>query len=151
MTLLSLRPLIEQDIPHILRYWFDQTDSELLQMGVERSKLTSEQEFAQYLKDICDTPLDKAQTYFLVWLIDNKPVGYNALKDIFHHELGHMHLHMWDPGHRGKGYGARLFCMAALEFYRLFNLKIILCEPRSSNPTPNKMLTKVGFKKWRTY
>lgn len=79
------------------------------------------------------------------------PVGYNALKDILKNEIGHIYLHMWDTAYRGKGYGAKLFCMAALEFYKLFNLKMMLCEPRSSNPVPNRMLSKIGFKKWKTY
>ena len=62
-----------------------------------------------------------------------------------------MHLHMWNAEYRGKGYGAKLFCMAALEFYTMFNLKMILCEPRSSNPMPNKMLANIGFKKWKQF
>lgn len=151
MMTLSIRSLQEEDIPNIVNYWFKNTDENLVRMGVAKSKLTSEIEITQSLKTVCHTPLEKTRSHYMIWFIDDKPVGYNALKDIVQGEIAHMHLHMWNADYRGKGYGAKLFCMAALEFYRMFHLKMILCEPRSSNPMPNKMLTKIGFKKWKTY
>lgn len=151
MTKLSIRPLEENDIPNIVQYWFENSDENMLQIGADKSKFSSPTEFAQSLKTACHTPLAQSKVYYLVWLIDNQPIGYNALKDIATNEIAHMHLHMWNADYRGKGYGAKLFCMAALEFYNLFNLKMILCEPHSSNPMPNRMLSKIGFKKWKTY
>ncbi len=151
MTHLSIRLLREEDIMNIVSYWFDNSDANLIQMGADKTKLNSKTEFTNSLRVICNTPLDKAKFCYMIWLIDNKPVGYNALKDIVKDEIATMHLHMWNAEYRGKGYGAKLFCMAALEFYKLFNLKMILCEPRASNPMPNKMLEKIGFKKWKTY
>lgn len=151
MTTLSIRSLQEVDIPYIVDYWFKNTNENLIQMGVDKTKLISQLEFENSLQTIRSTPLEKVKSHYIIWLIDNRPVGYNALKDIVRDEIAHMHLHMWNAEYRGKGYGATLFCMAALEFYNTFNLKMILCEPRSSNPMPNKMLAKIGFKKWKTY
>lgn len=151
MVTLSIRSLQEEDIPNIVDYWFKNTDEDLVRMGVAKTKLISEIEFTQSLETVFHTPLEKARSHYMIWLIDDKPVGYNALKDIVRNEIAHMHLHMWNADYRRKGYGAKLFCMAAVEFYRMFHLKMILCEPRSSNPMPNKMLTKIGFKKWKTY
>lgn len=62
-----------------------------------------------------------------------------------------MHLHMWERALRGKGYGARLFCMSALDFYERFALRRIVCEPRAANPMPYAMLRKVGFPLEKTY
>ncbi len=151
MATLSIRPLQEEDISHIVDYWLKNTDENLIQMGADKNKLSSRTEFTNFLQTICHSPLEKVKSYYMTWLIDNKPVGYNVVRDILKNEIANIHLHMWDAEYRGKGYGAKLFCMAALEFYKIFNLKIILCEPRSSNPMPNKMLTKIGFKKWKTY
>lgn len=151
MTILSVRSLQQNDIPHIVNYWFKNTDEHLIRMGVDKSKLSSEIEFTHILQNIFNTPFEKKKIHYMIWLIENKPVGYNALKDIVSGEIAHMHLHMWDAEYRGKGYGSRLFCMAALEFYQLFNLKMILCEPCSSNLMPNKMLAKAGFQRWKTY
>lgn len=151
MTNLSIRPLEENDIPYIVRYWFENDDENLLRIGADKAKFICPHSFAQSLEIVCKTPLEQVKSYYLVWLIDNKPIGYNALKDICVDGIAHMHLNMWDSAYRGKGYGAKLFCMAALKFYQLFQLKMILCEPRSTNPMPNKMLTKIGFQKWKTY
>lgn len=151
MVKLSIRLLTLNDIPHIVRYWHENSDENLVRMGADKNKLGSEEEFTQFLKNLCKAPLEKVNSCYMIWLIDNKLVGYNALKDIQHGDIAHMHLHMWDSEYRGKGYDAQFFSMAALEFYKLFNLKMILCEPRSSYHMPNKMLTKIDFKKWKTY
>jgi RimJ/RimL family protein N-acetyltransferase len=140
-----------EDIPYIVSYWFENSDTNLIQMGADKTKFHSSEEFSNSLRKICNSPLENVKHFYMIWLIDNKPIGYNALKDIVKNGIAHMHLHMWNTEYRGKGYGAKLFCMAALEFYQIFNLKMILCEPRSSNPMPNKMLTKIGFEKWKTY
>lgn len=58
---------------------------------------------------------------------------------------------LWAAPMRGQGYGATLFCQSALEFYQLFQLKEIVCEPRAANPLPNRMLQKIGFPLLRTH
>ena len=52
---------------------------------------------------------------------------------------------MWRADLRGKGYGPRLFCLSALDFYKRFNLKRIICEPKADNPLANRMLKRIGF------
>jgi hypothetical protein len=150
MTKLSVRPLIEQDIPFILSYWFDKSDADFNKMGADKTKFPARQQFDEYLHDLCHTPLKKIKTLYMIWLINGNPVGYSALKDITKNKIGAMHLHMWNAENRGKGYGAKLFCMSALQFYEIFKFKLMLCEPKATNPAPNSMLTKIGFKKWKT-
>jgi hypothetical protein len=52
---------------------------------------------------------------------------------------------MWRTDLRGKGHGPYLFCMAAVEFYKRFKLKRIICEPKANNPSPNRLLQRIGF------
>jgi hypothetical protein len=78
-------------------------------------------------------------------------VGYNALKNIRRGKIADMHLHMWDTQFRGKGFGQKLFCMSAMKFFELFEVKIILCEPKSTNEMPNRMLQKIGYEQWKSY
>ena len=108
MTNLSIRPLTEEDIPYIVRYWHENSDENLVRMGADKTKLGSEKEFTQFLKNLCKTSLDKVNSCYMIWSIDNKPVGYNALKDIQRGDIAHMHLHMWDNAYRGKGYGVKI-------------------------------------------
>lgn len=150
MSKLSIRPLKEEDISSILSYWFDKSDEDLIQMGVNKPKLGTRESFSQSLKSSLNTPLESAKYFYMIWLIDDQAVGYSSLKDIEMGELATMHLHIWSSEFRGKGYGAELFCMSAVEFYKMFKLKLILSEPKAANPTPNKMLLKIGFKPWRT-
>jgi len=56
-----------------------------------------------------------------------------------------MHLHMWRADLRGKGHGAHLFCLAAVDLYKRFKLKRIICEPKADNPPPNRLLQRIGF------
>ena len=151
MKNLSTRPLSEEDIPFIVNYWFQKSDAELIQVGADKTKFSTADNMHQSLKEISETPLAQAKTFYMTWLVDNKPIGYSALKDIAQSEIACIHLHMWSTEHQGKGYGGKLFCQSAVQFYDLFKPKLILCEPKATNPMPNKMLTKVGFKKWRTY
>ena len=151
MTKLSIRPLMAVDISLIVNYWFGKSDDELMQMGVDKQKLSSRENFQESLKDSLAAALDKTKSFYMIWLIDGKAIGYSSLKDIEQGEIATMHLHVWDSEHRGKGYGATLFSISAIEFYKIFKLKLILCEPKASNPTPNKMLTKIGFKQWRSF
>lgn len=151
MVTLSIRPLVEADIPSLVNYWFGHSDENLIRMGVDKSKLVSRTKFHESLKLICHLPSEETSSCCMIWLVNNEPVGHNALKDIVKNEIANIHLHMWNSENRKKGYGAKLFCMATLEFFKKFNLKTILCEPSFLNPAPNQMLNKIGFKKWKTY
>ena len=151
MTTFAVRPLTAEDIPLVIRYWLDATPEYLRSMGADPEKLPSEAQFRADLERILPTPPRQSSTFYLIWLVDGHPVGFNSLKRIVYGESGDMHLHMWDAGIRGKGYGGRLFCLAALEFFRLFRLQRVICEPSASNPAPNRMLQRVGFPLVQTY
>jgi hypothetical protein len=151
MATLSIRPMQAADVSLMVQYWMNCTDEDLSRMGADKTKLPSTEAFSLVLHEICKTPQSDAKSFYLIWLIDGVAVGHSALKDIVHGEIAHMHLHLWNEDYRGKGHGRKLFCLCALEFYKLFKLKLILCEPRASHPMPNSMLSKIGFQKWKTY
>ena len=91
------------------------------------------------------TPVHRLHSFVLAWCLDGLAIGHSSLKDIVPGESGSIHLHMWRADLRGKGYGPRLFCLSALEFYERFNLKRIICEPKSDNLIPNRVLQTIGF------
>src|SRR5476651_1654796 len=103
--MLSTRPLKEEDITSIVNYWFQKSDAELIQIGADKTKFSTADKMYQSLKEISETPLAQAKTFYMTWLVDNKPIGYSALKDIASSEIACMHLHMWSTEHRGKGHG----------------------------------------------
>lgn len=147
----AVRRLRHADIPQVVDYWLSRSEEDLIRMGADASKLPQREEFEASLGRILETPDAVCQTYYLIWLLDDTPIGFSSLKNIVHGKTGAIHLHIWDSSFTGKGYGAALFCLSAIGFYAMFNLESIKCEPRASNPLPNRMLQKVGFPLLKTY
>ena len=150
-TNLSVRPLTAADIRLVVDYWCDMPNENLLRMGAERDYIPSREEFTANLLHQLTTTDRNATSFVLMWLADGEPIGFNTLKNIRYGEDADIHLHIFDDRHRGKGYGAPLFCLATVEYYRRFALQSMMCEPRSANPMPNGMLRKVGFPLIKTY
>jgi len=145
MSGFAVRPLESGDIPHIIDYWVNASPEHLLAMGADASKIPARAAWQTNLEKILATPEREATTFYLVWLVDGRPIGFNSLKNIKYGESGEMHLHLWEESSRGKGYGGVLFCLAATKFFQCFKLRTIICEPSASNPAPNRMLQRIGF------
>jgi len=103
---------------------------------------------AEFLDWFCTTrpSIAEAGEDILVWEVDTKAIGYCTLKEVRPGMDAQIHLHIWDTAARGKGYGAILFCLSALEFRKRHALKALYCQPKADNPMPNGMLQRVGFK-----
>jgi len=142
---LAIRPLRRSDVPHLVDYWTKAKRPDLERMAVDPAKVPSAETLRGQLEALVDAPQDSTKSFYLVWLVEGRPVGYSSLKNIAHGDRAEMHLHMWDPDVRGQGYGATLFCQSALEFYERFGLAQIICEPSRGNPMPNAMLRRIGF------
>lgn len=151
MTKLAVTAMTKNHIDSVVRYWFDASPSDLERMGVDSSKLPTIDVFRSKLESTLGLEPHSQKSFYLIWSVDDEAIGYSSLKDIEFGETGGMHLHMWNSSVRGQGYGGRLFCMSALEFYKRFELKTLRCEPSSANPMPNRMLQKIGFELEKTY
>ena len=114
-------------------------------MGLDVDRVPPAEQLRSDLNAMIEAPPDRFSSFVHAWCIDGITVGHSSLKDIVPGDFGSMHLHMWRTDLRGKGYGPRLFCLSALDFYQRFNLKRIICEPKADNPMANRMLKKVGF------
>ena len=151
MSRFAVRPLELEDVPHIVDYWVNAGPEHLLAMGTDASQVPGRARWQANLERIVGTPERDATTFYLVWVVDGRAIGFNSLKNIVYGDSGEMHLHIWEESSRRKGYGAPLFCLAAIEFFRRFELKSIYCEPSASNPAPNAMLQRIGFPLVRTH
>ncbi|MGI9114476.1 MAG: GNAT family N-acetyltransferase [Chthoniobacterales bacterium] len=140
---LSVRRFSREDIDGFVTYFTCLSQDECARMGIGPARIPSPEKIRVDVEPIVASPAPT--TFILSWCIEGEAIGHSSLKDIIPGESGTMHLHMWRIDLRGHGYGPRLFCLSALDFYDRFNLKRIICEPKSDNPTPNRMLQKVGF------
>lgn len=114
-------------------------------MGLAIDRVPSANRLRSELEVMIAAPLHRLRSFVLAWCVDGKTIGHSSLKGIVPGDFGSIHLHMWRADLRGKGYGPRLFCLSALDFYERFNLKRIICEPKADNPMANRMLQKIGF------
>lgn len=142
---LTVRPLASEDLDGYIAYFTRPSKADAERMGLAIDRVPSNRRMRADLEAMIATPVDRLRSFILAWCVDGKTVGHSSLKDIVHGEFGSIHLHMWRVDLRGRGYGPRLFCLSALDFYERFNLKRIICEPKADNPMANSMLTKLGF------
>jgi RimJ/RimL family protein N-acetyltransferase len=145
MASLNVRPMTPRDIAPIVRYFTEAPPDLLARMGIAPENVPSAKDLTEQLETLLKTPDSEAQVCYTVWNVDGKSIGFSSLKHIQFGETGDMHLHIWDESIRGKGLGGVLFSLSALHFYERFRLKKIVCEPRQTNPLPNRMLEKAGF------
>ena len=142
---LTVRPLASEDFDGYIAYFTRATKADAERMGLAIDRVPSAARMRSDLEVMMATPLDQLRTFVLAWYLNGETIGHSSLKDIVPGEFGSIHLHMWRADLRGKGYGPRLFCLSALDFYERFNLKRIICEPKADNPMANRMLKKIGF------
>ena len=142
---LTVRPLASEDFDGYIAYFTRATKADAERMGLAIDRVPSAARMRSDLEVMMATPLDHLRTFVLAWYLNGETIGHSSLKDIVPGDFGSIHLHMWRADLRGKGYGPRLFCLSALDFYERFNLKRIICEPKADNPMANRMLKKIGF------
>jgi RimJ/RimL family protein N-acetyltransferase len=142
---LAVRPLASEDFDGYMTYFTQPSRADAERMGLATDRVPSATQLRSDLEKMIATPVDRLRSFVLAWCVDGKTIGHSSLKDIVPGDAGSIHLHMWRADLRGKGYGPRLFCLSALDFYQRFNLKRIICEPKAENPMANRMLQKIGF------
>jgi len=145
MPRLTVRPLAKEDFDGYIAYFTRPSKVDAERMGLAIDRVPSATRLRSDLETMLATPVDRVRSFVLAWCVDGETIGHSSLKDIVPGEIGSMHLHMWHADLRGKGYGPRLFCLSALDFFERFNLKRIMCEPKADNPMANRMLKKIGF------
>ena len=142
---LTVRPLANEDFDGYIAYFTRPSKTDAERMGLAIDRVPSAAQTRSELDAMIATPVDRLRSFVLAWCVDGKTIGHSSLKDIVSGDFASIHLHMWRADLRGKGYGPRLFCLSALDFYERFNLKRIICEPKADNPMANRMLKKIGF------
>src|SRR5438270_76277 len=119
-THLTVRPLAREDLEGFVAYFTGLSKEDCERMGIAIERVPAPSQLRSEMQAVIESP--SAPTFFLAWCIDGEVVGHSSLKDIIPGAFGTMHLHMWRADHRGHGYGPRLFCLSAIDFYDRFNL-----------------------------
>ena len=142
---LSVRPLAADDFDGFINYWLGLSQADIERLGVAIDRVPSAARMRSDLEAMFIAPDDGVRSFVLAWCINGEVIGHSSLKDIVSGDSGSIHLHMWRADLRGKGHGPHLFCLAAVDFYKRFKLRRIICEPKADNPPPNRLLQRIGF------
>lgn len=150
---LNVREATAKDIPALADYWHLAEPDFLIHMGVDLTKLPPRDNFVTMLSQQFSLPINKRQSYALIWEVNNQAVGHGNVNKIHFGNEATMHLHIWKGSLRQQGLGTRLVKESLPFYFNALKLKTLICEPYALNEAPNKTLKKIGFtfvKKYQT-
>ena len=143
--ILSVRAMNKMEFNHVVDY-FLQADKIFLEgVGVDVNKLPERNEWLGMLLNEFDKKMEDKKSFFVIWLLNNHPIGHSNINKIIFGEEAYMHLHLWEENKRKKGAGIELVKKSLPFYFENFKLKELYCEPYAFNPAPNKTLQKIGF------
>ena len=133
--LISVSDLTLEDIPSILNYWYRSTPGFIESMGVDWSKMPTEDEFASGLRKKCidNQSLPSSKLNALIVRYDQAGVGFHTINPLAEGEFGVFHAHFWDSKIRGRGLGLYTYATACHIFIERFGLKRILFKTPVQN------------------
>jgi RimJ/RimL family protein N-acetyltransferase len=148
---LTVREMRFDETDLIIDYFHRSTPEHLEMMGVDPSRLPTREAWRERFQHDLSRPVDKRLGFLVVWLCDDKPVGFSSSDKIVHGDRANMHLHVIDPEDRRRGMGAECVRQTVDLYFDRLKLKNLFCEPNALNVAPNRTLQKAGFKYLKTY
>jgi len=143
--MLTVRELTFNDIESIANYWFNADEAYLKSLGVDIAKMPEREQFTAMLQSQVALPYDQKKGYVLTWEANGQPIGHSNVNPFTFGQDAYMHLHIWDPADRKKGYGVELIRLSLPYYFNNLKIKTLYCEPYALNPAPNRLLQKAGF------
>ncbi len=147
----NIRELSINDIDRIINYFLQAEQDFLRGMGVEPKKLPQYNDWQKILLEDLDRSTPQKNFYYLIWELDDCPVGHSNINKIIFGKEAYMHLHLWEQGERGSGNGTYFIRKSIDKYFKNFELQNLFCEPYAMNPAPNKTLAKIGFELVKKY
>ena len=148
---LSVRELQKEDIELIAEYWSNADTCHVQSMGCDETKIPKKEEFKTSLNTQLNLPVKEKESYAIIWLLNEKPIGHCNVNTITYGKEAYMHLHIWNSNFRKKGIGVELVKKSLPYFFKNLKLSVIYCEPFTENKAPNKTVEKVGFEFVKEY
>ena len=92
--------------------------------------------------------MTERKLFYVLWDIDGVLVGHSHIGDIAYGSEAYMHLHLWPPECRRRGYGTLLVRDSVAIYFAEFRLKRLFCQPNAYNVAPNRTLQRAGFRRY---
>ncbi|MEO1127726.1 MAG: GNAT family protein [Cyanobacteria bacterium J06639_16] len=147
----TIREMGSNDVDLMINYFLQAEPDFLKGMGADPNKLPSLAEWRQRLLEDFERSIQNKEFYYLIWKLENNPIGHSNINKIIFGTEAFMHLHLWQPIQRRSGHGTFFVKACITKYFEKFKLKNLFCEPYAMNPGPNRILPKVGFELVKTY
>lgn len=141
--------LAESDL--VIDYFLQSTPEHLEMVGLDPSRFPSPDDWREYFRKDFSLPLHQRGVVLVIWLLDDRAVGFSSCDKIAFGESAHMHLHVVDPDRRRQGVGTACVRGSVEVYFNTLRLKRLFCEPNAFNVAPNRTLQKAGFKYVKTH
>jgi RimJ/RimL family protein N-acetyltransferase len=148
---LAVREMERLEIVSIVDYFLDSDAYFLKGMGAEKSKLPNRKDWIKKLNIELEKSNKEKDFYYLIWLLNEQPIGHTSINNINFGKSATMHLHLWKSVSRKSGLGLNFVNQSLPYYFEYFELEKLICEPFSENIAPNRTLIKVGFKFIKAY
>jgi RimJ/RimL family protein N-acetyltransferase len=148
---LTVREMLGSEIDLIIEYFRTSTPEHLEILGVDPTRLPSVESWRERLRRECALPNDHRTMALVIWLSDQRPIGFSTSDKIQYGEQANMHLHVTDAERRHQGIGVECVRRSVDIYFEKLKLKRLFCEPNAFNAAPNRTLQKAGFKYLKTH
>ena len=147
----TVREMVSSEVDLIIDYFQSATPEHLETLGVDPTRLPPAENWRERLRRQCDLPIDQRSMVAVIWLSEDRPIGFSTSDKIHYGEQANMHLHVTEPERRQQGIGAECVRRSVDIYFERLKLKRLFCEPNAFNVAPNRTLQKAGFKYLKTY
>lgn len=148
---LTVREMAGSEIDIVIEYFFKSTPEFLEILGVDPTRLPAPERLRERFAYERALPIEQRAGVAVIWLLDDRPIGFSTSDKIAYGEQANMHLHVVDPERRNRGHGVECVRRSVDIYFERLKLKRLFCEPNAFNVAPNRTLQKAGFKYLKTH
>jgi RimJ/RimL family protein N-acetyltransferase len=148
---LSVREMSADETGIIIDYFLNATPEFLETLGVDPTRFPPTGAWRERARREAELAVEQRSWLPVIWLSDDRPVGFSTSDKIRYGEQANMHLHVTDPGRRNSGIGAACVRLTVDLYFERLKLKRLFCEPNAFNVAPNRTLQNAGFKYLKTH
>ena len=148
---LAVREMAAAETGLIVDYFLNSTPEHLEMLGVDPTRFPPAAGWRERMRNECAVPIEQRSVLLVIWLSDDRPIGFSTVDKIRLGEQANMHLHVVDPDRRHQGVGAECVRRSVELYFERLKLKRLFCEPYAFNVAPNRTLQKAGFKYLKTH
>jgi len=148
---LAVREMMSTEADIIIEYFHNATPEHLEMLGVDPTRIPNPHSWRERLSREFTLPIEQRTVLYVIWLSEERPIGFSSSDKILYGEQAHMHLHVTLPERRHQGVGAECVRRSVDIYFGRLKLKRLYCEPNAFNVAPNRTLQKAGFKYLKTH